>query len=126
MQKMMGALAAAVCAAACIAVGAAQSPSPMPLPKCSAPSGPLVWYFPSTKTYYPIKYKVGPGGTAMCSSAAIAQGGHAAAGPMSSPMPMNSMGPASRSQGGTMPGAGGQVPNNPASTPNVTPIPQPT
>jgi len=144
MQKSVSLLAAIGFAAAFVSVAFAQSPTPAPVPKCAASMGPLVWYVPSSQMYY--RYSTSslhPGGVAMCEATAKAKGGKAmttvkqaapnATGSMMpgamgsmSPRPATSMGPASKNQGGTMPGAGGQVPNNPASTPNGSPMPQPT
>ncbi len=52
---------------------------------------------------------------------------NAAPGSLGSPMPMSSGNPTSGNQGNTgAPGAGGQVPNNPASSSNSSPNPKPS
>jgi hypothetical protein len=160
------------------------------MPKCSATTGPVVWYMASAKTYF-VKGSshYGKGmGMYVCRATAVARGGHpgmgmmggshgsmggshgsmggshampgsstpasampsamtmaprpmppttpgpglpnstnAAPGSMGSPMPMTSGSPASGNQGNTgAPGAGGQVPNNPASSSNSNPNPSPS
>lgn len=120
------------------------TPAPTPVPKCPGTTGPLVWYVAASQIYYSFASpKIPRGGVLMCTASAAAAGGHYAGDIRSKPSgstgsmapgatrvkvpaPTGSQGPASQNQGGTQPGAGGQVPNNPASTPNVTPIPQPT
>ena len=149
-----------------------------PMTKCSAASGPVVWYMASAKMYFlkgSSHYGKGMG-TYVCRATAVARGGHpgmsgshgsmmggshgsmggahampsamtmaprpmprttpgpglpnstnAAPGSMGSPMPMTSGNPASGNQGNTgAPGAGGQVPNNPASSSNSNPNPSPS
>ena len=133
------------------------------MPKCSAATGPVVWYMAATKTYYlkgASHYGKGRG-TYVCRATAVARGGHpgtsgttsggthgttggshpmpmtmtmaprpmssAPSSPMTSPMPSSSGNPASGNQGNTgAPGAGGQVPNNPASSSNSNPNPSPS
>jgi hypothetical protein len=125
------------------------------MPKCTAKTGPVVWFIAAAKTYY-LKGSAHYGkgmGTYVCRATAVARGGHpGAAGPMggphampgampsamtmaprpmtsapmASPVPRSSGNPMSGNQGNTgAPGAGGQVPNNPASTPNPSPSPRP-
>jgi hypothetical protein len=127
-----------------------------PMPHCTSKTGPVVWYVPSAKTYYlkgSARWGHGTGLFA-CRATAVARGAHpGTAGTMggsqhpmggshgpSMPMPMtmaprpmpsanpaSSGNPMSGNQGNTgAPGAGGQVPNNPASSSNNNPSPSPS
>ncbi|HEY0382656.1 MAG TPA: hypothetical protein VGC72_10685 [Candidatus Elarobacter sp.] len=154
------------------------------MPKCTAKTGPVVWFMAAAKTYY-LKGSAHYGkgmGMYVCRATAVARGGHPGPGgsmrgphatpgsmpmppartmvprpmssppaaPMTSPVPLprtttgpglpnstnaapgsqgspapgSSGNPMSGNQGNTgAPGAGGQVPNNPASTSNSSPNP---
>ena len=121
------------------------------MPHCTAKTGPVVWFIVSVKLYYlkgSPQYGKG-NGTYVCKAVAVARGGHPGRamtsgsqamppartmvprpmpGSMNSPLPspMASTNPTSGNQGNTgAPGAGGQVPNNPASTSNNNPSPTP-
>lgn len=189
----LGSMTVAV-AAPCTMTGGMMSHA---MPKCSAKTGPVVWFMASAKAYFlkgSSHYGKGMG-MYVCRATAVARGGHpgmsmmggshgsmggshgsmggahgsmggshpmpgsttpgsampstmtmapqpmpratpgpglpnstnAAPGSMGSPMPMSSGNPTSGNQGNTgAPGAGGQVPNNPASSSNSNPNPSPS
>jgi hypothetical protein len=128
---------------------------PHPMPHCTPVTGPVVWYVASTKSYFfkgSALYGKGRG-TYLCRATAVARGGHPvnlnrgetrpqhhttggspmpmtmtmAPRPMTTPNPASSGNPMSGNQGNTgAPGAGGQVPNNPASSSNNNPSPSPS
>lgn len=183
----LGSVTVAV-AAPCMMDGGMMSHS---MPHCTPRTGPVVWFTPSTKSFYRKGSSRWGKGTGMyvCRAAAVAHGGHpvnmnrgemnghhgmmggshaapgssmpgssmpgssmpgtmtmaprpmssptpglglpnsnnAAPGSQGSPRPMTSGNPMSGGQGNTgAPGAGGQVPNNPASTSNSYPNPSPS
>jgi hypothetical protein len=91
--------------------GSMGSPMTMaPRPMSSAPSGAMPGSMPGNTP--------GPG---------LPNSTNAAPGSQGSPRPMTSGNPASGNQGNTgAPGAGGQVPNNPASSSNSSPNPSPS
>lgn len=171
----LGSMSAAV-AAPCTMSGMSHGSSTTTMmPRCTARTGPVVWYVPATKTYI-VRGSAHAGmgsGTYVCRATAVARGGHMAAmthasmhgsgssmpiaktmaprpmppggampgntpgpglpnstnaapGSIGSPLPAGGN-PASGNQGNTgAPGAGGQVPNNPASTSNSNPNPRPS
>lgn len=202
MRKAFSSLAALALAAAPVSIAAGATAKPMAapmsmkygtMPKCTAKSGPVVWYVAAAKRYYmkgSEPYGKGSG-KYVCRTTAAAGGAKAGAAghtgtagtgaamgspsspmtmaprpmssslpntnspgnPMTSPMPGNTAGPGlpgstnaapgsrgspmpapsgmgsgSGNQGNTgAPGAGGQVPNNPASSTNsTTPGPSPS
>ena len=148
MRIFLGGLAAAALSAGSIS-GALAAPCTMggmmmgpAMPHCTPVTGPVVWLVTTAKLYY-LKgsptYGKGKGAY-VCRATAVARGAHPGRSTMGishgpsmpmtmtmAPRPMSSGNPMSGNQGNTgAPGAGGQVPNNPASTSNSHPNPSPS
>jgi hypothetical protein len=132
-------------AASCTMSGMMMGPA---MPHCTPVTGPVVWLVTSAKLFYlkgsPM-YGKGKGAY-VCRATAVARGAHPGRStmggshgpslpvtktmvprPMSSASPPSGGDPMSGNQGNTgAPGAGGQVPNNPASSSNNSPSPSPS
>jgi len=132
-RTILGGVLATALVAGSAGVGTA-APAAGAMPQCSAANGPVVWQASGSKT---TVAKGAPGygkghgryvcrGPMRAASNAASQAAGTAAPVVQPPASGGNTSPGSGNQGNTgAPGAGGQVPNNPASSSNSTsPSPQ--